>query len=391
MVESLITDNIESQISNVADEVDMCTQTENIVLTSIGTQTLKTYTKEATTSTKTLLKSSQHHVSTQTKFKESRKGKNVCLQYPTPQKKINCRSKLRAKYNSKNKHNNFSSESSTCTTDGENSEDYDSGSINDVLKYLVDSNRKESLGIDDFGCVDEKDGGVSGVVRLLDGDDCCVGEKGEGVVGLDEGDVCFTKEKDGGVVELVEGEICCVDEKDRGVVDVGEKDRGVVVNMECVNNEFVNIESKIVNSEIVYSELNPNNYSESSVFESSDDDDYIPSQVEESTEASENEVDLKEKIRNERTLLVYESKLYQLLQHCPKCGADVDQSLIEEVKNTGSQLHLKIKCFNNCDICRLEVSNYCRCTKGTWQFIFSNVYSIFWFTICKVREICLVS
>ena len=68
-------------------------------------------------------------------------------------------------------------------------------------------------------------------------------------------------------------------------------------------------------------------------------------------ETSENEnIDPRVKVRNERTLLVYESKLFELLQHCPKCGADVDQSLIQEVQNTGSQFHLKITCFNNCDV-----------------------------------------
>ena len=58
----------------------------------------------------------------------------------------------------------------------------------------------------------------------------------------------------------------------------------------------------------------------------------------------------KERIRNERTLLVYESKLYELFRYCPKCGGHIDQSLIKEVPNTGSQLHLKVTCSNHCDV-----------------------------------------
>ena len=57
--------------------------------------------------------------------------------------------------------------------------------------------------------------------------------------------------------------------------------------------------------------------------------------------------DLSFKLRNERTLFVYQSKLYELLRFCQKCGGPLNQSMIEEVKNTGSQLHLKITCFNN--------------------------------------------
>ena len=57
-----------------------------------------------------------------------------------------------------------------------------------------------------------------------------------------------------------------------------------------------------------------------------------------------------EEIQNGRILLVYESKLFELLRFCPNCGAHVDRSLIEEMKNTGSQLHLKITCFNHCKV-----------------------------------------
>ena len=54
--------------------------------------------------------------------------------------------------------------------------------------------------------------------------------------------------------------------------------------------------------------------------------------------------------KDDRTLFVYEKNIYELLHYCPKCGAPIDQSLIKEVPYTGSQLHLKITCFNNCDV-----------------------------------------
>ena len=54
-------------------------------------------------------------------------------------------------------------------------------------------------------------------------------------------------------------------------------------------------------------------------------------------------------IEEERTFLVYEKNLYELLAHCPRIGSPVDRSLINEVKNTGAQLHLRITCSRECD------------------------------------------
>ena len=54
-------------------------------------------------------------------------------------------------------------------------------------------------------------------------------------------------------------------------------------------------------------------------------------------------------IEEERTFLVYDKKLHELLVHCPRCGSPVNRSLINEVKNTGIQLHLRITCSSECD------------------------------------------
>ena len=116
------------------------------------------------------------------------------------------------------------------------------------------------------------------------------------------------------------------------------------VNTEPVNNEF---------NVTVNGELNETILTESEIDDHQNDTDYTPSEIDNSTESScdESEVlDPKIAIRNERTLLVYESKLYELLRFCPNCGSHLDQSLIEEVKNMGSQLHLKISCFKNCSV-----------------------------------------
>lgn len=115
--------------------------------------------------------------------------------------------------------------------------------------------------------------------------------------------------------------------------------------------------SDVDDGDIVHSELNLNSDYISSSDEtvsgnSETDEEYVPSQDGETTETScdEKERDPKIRIRNERTLLVYESKLSELLCYCPKCGSSVDRSTIKEVKNTGSQLHLKITCYNHCDV-----------------------------------------
>ena len=78
------------------------------------------------------------------------------------------------------------------------------------------------------------------------------------------------------------------------------------------------------------------------------DEDYIPSEADYTSDETEDQVSSARKSRSERTFIVYESKLYELLKYCPNCGGHVDSSVIEEVPNTGSQLHLKISCFNDC-------------------------------------------
>ena len=45
---------------------------------------------------------------------------------------------------------------------------------------------------------------------------------------------------------------------------------------------------------------------------------------------------------DERTFLVYESSLKELLASCARCGSCSNHNLITEIKNTGSQLSLRI-------------------------------------------------
>ena len=47
---------------------------------------------------------------------------------------------------------------------------------------------------------------------------------------------------------------------------------------------------------------------------------------------------------DEKTFLVYESSLTELLASCARCGSRINNNLIEEIKNTGSQLTLRIAC-----------------------------------------------
>ena len=116
----------------------------------------------------------------------------------------------------------------------------------------------------------------------------------------------------------------------------GECVNSIIVNKECVNSE---LNVNFVENEYV----NENESSGDSDWKDTvTDDDYIPSEEPMSSDEYDSDIeDLSFKLRNERTLFVY-----QLLRFCPKCGGPLDQSMIEEVKNTGSQLHLKITCFN---------------------------------------------
>ena len=54
-------------------------------------------------------------------------------------------------------------------------------------------------------------------------------------------------------------------------------------------------------------------------------------------------------ITDERTFLVFESCLKNMLKYCPSCGHFIDQILTTEVQNVGSQYKIKIQCFNGCD------------------------------------------
>ena len=50
---------------------------------------------------------------------------------------------------------------------------------------------------------------------------------------------------------------------------------------------------------------------------------------------------------DERTFLVYESSLRELLASCARCGCRIIHNLITEIKNTGSQLTLHIECVKD--------------------------------------------
>ena len=51
----------------------------------------------------------------------------------------------------------------------------------------------------------------------------------------------------------------------------------------------------------------------------------------------------------ERVFLVYDQQLKELLRFCPKCGSLIISENTIEVQNEGSQLSLKLTCFNNCE------------------------------------------
>ena len=60
---------------------------------------------------------------------------------------------------------------------------------------------------------------------------------------------------------------------------------------------------------------------------------------------------------DERTFLVYESSLRELLPSCARCGSHTNHNLIKEIKNTGSQLTLHIECV-----------------KGNFNFLFKGAF-----------------
>ena len=51
--------------------------------------------------------------------------------------------------------------------------------------------------------------------------------------------------------------------------------------------------------------------------------------------------------KSDRVLLVYESKLQELLKRCRKCGSVITES--SEMKGDGSQYRVKMECLDGCD------------------------------------------
>ena len=60
---------------------------------------------------------------------------------------------------------------------------------------------------------------------------------------------------------------------------------------------------------------------------------------------------------DERTFLVYESSLRELLTSCARCESRINNNLTEEIKSTGSQLTLRIACV-----------------KGNFKFLFEGTF-----------------
>ena len=109
-----------------------------------------------------------------------------------------------------------------------------------------------------------------------------------------------------------------------GNITHNSHDTGIVID-----DSFVSVESHI----------DPNDIS------------FVPSQCANKSEDISETEDFRfsRPIEKEGTFLVYEKNLYELLAHCPRCGSPVDRSLISEVKNAGTQLHLRITCSRDCD------------------------------------------
>ncbi|XP_078495336.1 uncharacterized protein LOC144750166 [Ciona intestinalis] len=51
-----------------------------------------------------------------------------------------------------------------------------------------------------------------------------------------------------------------------------------------------------------------------------------------------------------RTFIIYESQLKQLLRFCPDCGSPIDPELTVETQRTGAMLTLQLACLNGCDV-----------------------------------------
>ena len=291
------------------------TQTEAKIYVDVGTQTSRSairpvYRKDAMTSTIGLRKAKTKSMKVQVNIKSPKKLRgNVNTQFPTPKKK----------------RRNFKiSEATEVDTSGSESDD-------------TCSDTEEDSSSDDMG--------ITGMCESRPGD-------------IVSGDIVSGGNVSGGIVSggIVSGggiEVSGLVVEDRVLRD-SEIDDGVVnngiVNSEL--NEPVNSQmNQSVNSEMnqsVNSELNTTLDESFTESENCFDEDYIPSEADYTSDETEDQVSSARKSRSERTFIVYESKLYELLKYCPNCGGHVDSSVIEEVPNTGSQLHLKISCFNDC-------------------------------------------
>ena len=132
-----------------------------------------------------------------------------------------------------------------------------------------------------------------------------------------------------------------------------------------VNKEFDSNFCKFVNKELTFSDVETVEVvpsEEGDLYDTDDnwvdaddekDEDYIPPDNVSEASAVESDnvsVSFKELLRNDKLFLVYESKLYESLKFCSRCGNYLDKRLIEDVKNSGSQLHLKLNCLNGCNV-----------------------------------------
>ena len=158
------------------------------------------------------------------------------------------------------------------------------------------------------------------------------------------------------------GNDCEISEIFEGGESVGAGfDEGDNVNSSIVNKNIFLNSSVIVNTEFCVDEIQENANRNLMVDESFEDDDwfdvddekvedYVPTDdIYLSSEDDYEQPSFREHLENDRMLFVYESKLRQLLKFCPQCGNGLDGTLIEEVKNVGSQLHLKLNCLNGCN------------------------------------------
>ena len=236
-------------------------------LVSIATQTIKssfTYTSEASTSTLTLQKQVRHKNIQVEILDEKKRKKCVKVQFPTPKKKCYNLSRTLSESNIQ------LSNSDSDTWDEESSESSGIEGVSD----LCGDDSIYNVEISDF---------------RVGGDILKTGVKG---------DVVVNSKVVGDVTLGVSG-------------DMGDEYgvNSLIVNNECVNSELISVNNEYIEFE-----------DESSSSESDDSECYEPSTVDESTEASDMDnteiVSEKVRLRNERTFLIYETKLFDLLNFC---------------------------------------------------------------------------